>query len=447
MLRVIKWLLAALVCTAAMIAPASYAATSDEIKALLEQGKAADAYAAGRDSPDQLGNPAFDFYFGIAAIDSGHAGEGVLALERYLLSFPDNVSARLQISRGYFLLGEDARAREEFEALQKLNPPADVSATIQRFLDAIRLRESRYSLSGGAFVEFGVGHDSNINGGVTSALITLPGPFFTAVGPVPGPQKISDDFATLGAGGYVSYPLRPGIALYVNGQGERRFNASSSDKQFELGNYSLGGGVSVLREKNLYRLGLNYGVITLGTSTYRDYTGISGEWRHQLDERQSFNFGAQFAELSYSDTATTVNTPRDADFWGLSAGYRRLFDYPWQPVLSVGLNLGRQDSRTGRPDLTPRNAGVSAELSFTPAAKWGVSLGYTYQQSDYLGPDLFLGETRHDKYEAVNAALSYLVSRNITLRAEALTSRNRSNIALYDFPRDVYLLKVRYEFK
>ena len=72
-------------------AQALYAAPADDVQALLEKGDAKAAYELGRKHRDQLGNPAFDFYFGIAAIDSGNAGEGVLALERYVLTFPDNV--------------------------------------------------------------------------------------------------------------------------------------------------------------------------------------------------------------------------------------------------------------------------------------------------------------------------------------------------------------------
>src|SRR5262245_25601763 len=131
-------------CCGLVVAHSLYAAPADDVKALMEQGKSAEAYAQAKKHPDQLGNPAFDFYFGIAAIDSGHAGEGVLALERYLLSFPDNLSARQQLARGYYLMGDDPRAREEFEALRKLNLPADEVAAIDRFLDSIRLRETRY---------------------------------------------------------------------------------------------------------------------------------------------------------------------------------------------------------------------------------------------------------------------------------------------------------------
>ena len=45
----------------------SLAAPADELRALLEQGRSADAYALGRSHAEELGKPDFDFYYGIAA--------------------------------------------------------------------------------------------------------------------------------------------------------------------------------------------------------------------------------------------------------------------------------------------------------------------------------------------------------------------------------------------
>ena len=429
-------------CAMLCFAPALLAAPSDDIKALLEQGKAAAAYVEGKKYPEQLGDPAFDFFFGIAAIDAGHPGEGVLALERYLLNFPDNVSARLQLARGYYVLGDDAQARVEFEELRKLNPPADTAAAVDRFLDAIRLRETRYTLSSGAFVELGIGRDTNVNAGPASTDIFLPG--FGLQPLATSSQKTDDTFGSVAAGGYVSYPVRPGVTLFANGQAERKFHRDADDRQFELGSYVAGGGVSIVRGANSYRFGVNYGVITVGASTYRSTSGGSAEWQYQLDGAQSFSLGAQVARLDYNED----NSPRDADFVGVNAGYRRSFDYDWQPVLMLGVNAGRQHSRTDHAELVPRSLGASAAVTFTPAAKWGAQLGYTYQKSDYRGPDFFaFPDERRDRYDAYNAAVTYLYSRNISFRGEALFSKNRSNADAYAFPRDVYAFKVRYEFK
>ena len=422
-------------------ASVAFAAPADDLKSLMEQGKAADAYLEAKKHPEQFGDPAFDFYYGIAAIESGRAGDGVLALERYLLNFPENISARLQLARGYYLLGEDARAREEFEALRGLKPPNVVAVTIDRFLDAIRLRESRYRTTGGGYVEFGLGNDSNVNGGVAGSNI-----FLANLGPVAisqTGQKINDNFASLGAGGYISYPVAPGVALFGNAQGEQKQYNGSMSHPFQLGNLDVAGGVSMLSEQNLYKFALNKGYITLGNRTYRTATGAATEWKHQLDELKSFGVGLQLAQLRYEDP----NSPRDADFWGVNAVYRQQFNYRWQPSISVGVNYGQQHSTQGRPDLVPHTRGVLANLSFTPAAKWGVALDYLYLDSKYEGLDFLAGEARRDQYQAFTGGVSYLISRNLSVRAEAQLARNSSNIDLYAFPRDVYLVKLRYEFK
>ena len=423
------------------VAEAVGAAPADDIQALLEKGDAAAAYALGRQNRDQLGNPAFDFYFGIAAIDSGHAGEGVLALERYVLTFPDNLSARLQLARGYFALGEDARAREEFEALRALKPEPQIAASVDRFLDAIRLRETRYTPSGGVYVELGVGYDSNVNGGVSNANIFLPnlGPVIVAQNGV----RIHDNFTNLAAGGYFSYPVAPGVALFGNAQGDARFNWDGSNSVFDTGSYNLAGGVSVVRDTSLYRFGINYNELTLDNKHLRGAPGASAEWNYQIDERQAFTLGAQYADFRYND----ANRPRDAQFYGVVAAYRRQFSHPWQPALFVSLNAGTEDTREGRDDLVRDLWGGRIGFSFTPAAKVGVAGGYTYTRSDYKAPDIFLGETRKDDYHALDAVLTYLYSRNLSFRLEALASRNRSNIDLFEVPREIYAVKARYEFK
>lgn len=424
----------------ALAALAAVAAPADEVRALMESGRAADAYALGRKHPEALGNPAFDFFYGIAAIDTGNAGEGVLALERYLLTFPDNVSARLQLARGYFALGEDARSREEFEDLRKAAPPADIAATIERFLDAIRLRESRYTTSTGLYIEAGLGHDSNANGGVSNASIFLPNlgnVIISAAG-----TKNADSFTHFGVGGHVTHPVAPGVSLFATGQAELK--AHHHDQQFDQGNVNLTGGVSVLRERNLWRAGLIHSLVTVESDRFRTTTGASAEWQHQLDERQSFSLGGQAARLSYPG----ANAARTANFLGVSAGYRRLFTHAWQPILSAAVNAGREDTvSAGRDDLARDLVGGRIGVSFTPEAKWGVSFGATVQRAQHRAADLILGVKRHDTYGAVDAAVSYLVDRNLSLRAEALVSKNDSNIQLYEFPRNLYSVKVRYEFK
>src|SRR6185436_8343904 len=280
----------------ALALPAAVAAPADDIKALLEQGKAAEAYALGRGHPELFGTAAFDFYYGIAATDSGHAGEGVLALERYLLNFPDSDIARVELARSYFALGDMVRAREEFETVLRSSPPAGTLATVERYVDAIRLRESRYQTTSSAWLEAGLGIDSNVNGGVGSANISIP-----TFGPVTvnatGVRK-GDTFTHLAGGAQISHPVAPGVAVFGTAHAEAKLHASEDN--FDLLTMGAAGGVSVLRNENTYRATLSTQTLAVDNMRFRTATGVAGELLHALDELRLLTFSGQYADLRYT---------------------------------------------------------------------------------------------------------------------------------------------------
>jgi hypothetical protein len=434
-------LFSALALTAALPLGAQ-AATADDVKALVDQGKAAEAYALGRQHPEELGNPAFDFYYGVAATDAGHAGEGVLALERYVANFPDNQAARLELGRAYFVLGDDVRAREEFDNVQKSNPPAAVQANIQRFMDAIRARESQYKTTAGFYAEVGVGHDSNVNGGIGSSSITLNFLGFPTTFNVPASAaKQADNFLYAGAGGNVTKPIAPGVALFAAASADGKYN--NHQTAFDQENVNLAGGASFIQDKNLWRLTGSYSELGVGHDWYRKATGVTGEVNHQLDELQILNGFIQYAKLDYQPP----NDVRKADLWAMGVGYRKAFIGKWQPLLTIAPSIGTEHNTQNRPDLGRKFWGGRVAVAVTPAPKWSASVGASYQQSRYDAVDVLLGETRKDKYYGLDAALSYAIDRNWSVRGEYAHNDNKSNLALYEFKRDLYTIKLRYEFK
>ena len=107
--------------------PGVMADVPDEMKVLIEQKRAPEAYALGMKHPEMMGEPMFDYFFGVAAVDSGRVSLGVLSLERALLANPKNDLVRLELARAYFALGEYQRSREEFEEVKKTFPPPSTS--------------------------------------------------------------------------------------------------------------------------------------------------------------------------------------------------------------------------------------------------------------------------------------------------------------------------------
>src|SRR5207253_2380393 len=148
-------------------------------------------------------------------------------------------------------LGELVRAREEFDTVLKKNPPPEVQATIERFMDSIRAQEARYATTAIGYVEIGGGYDSNVNSGIGNPVISVP-----TLGTVQLTQagvKSGSSFLHLGAGGSMSHPVAPGVALLGGASAEFKLKAGAFEKQFEQGALGDYGGVSEDRDKELSR--------------------------------------------------------------------------------------------------------------------------------------------------------------------------------------------------
>lgn len=415
------------------------ATPAEDIKILLEKGQAKDAYQSGKAHPEQLGNTEFDFFFGIAAIDAGHSAEGVLALERYVLNVPGDTRARLELGRGYFMEGDDARARDEFAALIALNPPGNVKAAIDRYLDAIKAREERYKTTTSAYVEVGLGYDDNVNSGVAGADIVLP--LFGPVQVIDMGVKRGDVFSHLAAGGQVSRPIAPGINLFGAAQMESRMH--QSEDIYDLGALGASAGISWREQENLWRGSLFTSSLSVDNTRYRDINGATAEWHRQLDELRSFYLFGQYAQLSY----TGFNQVRDSDFEAAGGGYRQVFAMPWQPVLTLAANFGNENNQENRDDLSRQIYGLSLALGLTPAPKWSAAAGLAYQRSDYDQRDPILDVTRQDGYTALNLSATYFVQPHLSIRGELSGARNHSNLELYQYTRNSAALKLRYDYR
>lgn len=421
------------------------AAPADDIKALLEKGQAAEAYDLGRQHQDQLGNPFFDFYFGVAAIGAGRAGEGVLALERFVVNAPNNINGRLELGRGYYVLGEDTRARQEFERVLASSPPPEVQANVQRFLDAIRSREYLYRPTQGFYLEAGLGYDSNANAGVNSASITR---WTIPLSINSSGVKQSDSFHTLGAGFAFSHPIQPGLFAVVSGAYDGKYHHSESQLDQEA--LRVDGGLTWIREKDLWRMAAGFSTLRVESDRFRDIWSLSGEWHRQLDELRGFNAFAQYADFSY----TGGNSARDSGLGTVGVGYRQAIQSPMQPLLSASAYIGKEDVRSSeRADLSRDLYGLRVSASITPAPKWSLQAGLSFQTSKFDGgaPSPVVGlppePTRKDDYTAIDLTLAYALTRNWTLKGELLVSRNSSNDALAAYRREVIGFKARYDFK
>ncbi len=124
---------------------------------------------------ERTGDPDFDYALGIAAADSGHLGEALIAFQRVLAVQPNNAPARAELARVYALSGDVDTAKAEFDTV--VADPTIPDPVRNRFNRLIRGFDQQ--IKGGpnkitGFADAEGGYDSNINSATDATSITLP---------------------------------------------------------------------------------------------------------------------------------------------------------------------------------------------------------------------------------------------------------------------------------
>jgi len=421
----------------------AFADLVDDLAQLYRHGQIDQAFARAQRELGRLeGDPRFDFVYGVAAIDSGHTGEGVFALERVLLAFPEDDRARLELARGYFILQEYARARLEFSRVLARNPPAAVRANIKRFLDRIRLAERTYRASAAAYAEAGMGYDSNVNSAPGRAEFVSP---VLGTGTLDASSVSTGDlygFATVGAN--LDYPLAPGRSVYASLTADSHINqdARRFDTAFIQGETGLGLTLAGQR--------LRFGVIgqrfTVNRAAYRDLAGLTVGWRHALD-RDTLVFGnARFAHLDYPAQAV-----RNSNQWIFGGGLTRRFDAYLAPLLTLSAFGGHEtavsDSPSARASAQRALFGGSAGATLTLTPRLALNATVSAQSSRYRGQDPTFLVFREDALYQARTGVTWLISKDLSVKGMFAYYRNDSNISINDYHRRVAQLSLRYEYR
>ncbi|HEB99961.1 MAG TPA: hypothetical protein ENJ05_10695 [Thiotrichales bacterium] len=413
-----------------------------EIKALYESGRVREAYAlANRHLLEAEGDPAFDYYYGLAAIDSGFVSQGVFALERVLLLRPDNDLVRLELARGYFLLEQYDRARREFNKVLAAGPPQEVQANIRSFLDIIRLRESDYKTTAGLYLELGTGYDTNVNSGPSGANFDSPllGPGTLDNASV----AMEDAYLNYAAGVNVSHPVRPGLALTGNLSYSHREHEEATE--FDIGSFNAQGGVSWVRGDDRYQAGLQWQNYEVGHDRYRELLGLNGEWRRHLDDHTLVSAFVQLADMDFY-------TNRMRDSWqGMAGlGLQLAFGGALRPLVFGTLYGGKERARnddSAARSLVDRDiygASLGGQVMLHPA--FSLDIGVQWQESRYRNDDGFFLLKREDEFKNVSLGATWLPYRHWSLRTKLGYTDNSANISINRYHRTELGVTLRYEY-
>lgn len=393
---------------------------------------------------DRAGDPNFDFLLGLAAIDAGRLTRAVFALERVLASRPDDPRVRAEIARAYFLMGEGENAKREFAAVKAAKPPAEVAATVDRFLDAIDIRGNRPPTDREGFtghVELGHGRDSNVNAATSSgsfAIPLFPGATFTLA---PGATNQPDNFTTIAAGVNGRKFLTGELTLFGTANVDRRFN--NSQDRFDTGTLSGTLGITMERNADEFTLAAQGQTFDVDNNRFRDSLGAIAQWRRNFSALDQFTGYLQRTRLSYPGQRT-----RDADRTALGGAWAHAFDSLNAPVIFASAYFGNEDERAaGVPQFGHRFAGgrIGGQIDVARGLRFTASL--TYEDRRYGGPDPLFLVSRRDKETGLRLGLPWDVAKDWTLTPQLSFVDNRSNVVVSDYSRTQLFVTLRRDFR
>jgi tetratricopeptide (TPR) repeat protein len=417
----------------------AWADISDDMKKLIEQRRARDAYELGNAHPELFGDNLFDYFYGVAAVDSGRVSLGVLSLERVLLNDPTSDLVRLELARAYFALGELTRAKDEFEIVLKHNPPLAVQSTINSYLDEIKNRESKFKVVYGISAEFGMGYNNNVNTATGSNTIFLPVVGQIILDPSANPKKSVVSFK--GIGGFVNIPYSSSLSAFINvGALSQTYSQVTG---YNMNNANMSAGLKYIDGSNLWKA---YGFGMLSAIDQVPAPNVFGgalEYVRQIGATDTLSLGLTQAGLNYTPEYTAYNS----NIYSSTATYRKSFPTtPWKPAVDLGVSFSRQDNQSGRTDLSRNIYGTNIQVSMLPADKWGISVGAGYAASNYDAQDLIYQADRSDGLFSANGLVQYKLSKTLAARVEVNYYQNFSNLNLYSYQQISGMARLKYDW-
>lgn len=224
---------------------------------------------------------------------------------------------------------------------------------------------------------------------------------------------------------------------------EERQNFDESD--FDTRRAGARFGTVLHGERTQTELSARFRRFWLDGDAYQDLFGLAARMRYSLGARTQLVGGLQWSDLDYDELEQ-----RDSRLWLASAGISHVWRAALRPVGSVSVFYGEESARESG-DAAKSQAerdlyGIGANLGLTFAPEWRFTAGVQYRRSEYGADNPLFDETREDDYYQAELNLHWQPNPNWRLGPHARFIDKDSNIDLFEYDREIYEFRVRYNF-
>ncbi len=425
-----------------------------EARLLIAEVKAKQAYMLLIVEQDKLiGNVEYDYLLGVAALDSGKIDESIIAFERVLAIQPKNAGAQLDLARAYYTAGSLDLAEGTFRKLKALSPPAAAIDAIDKYLAAIEQRRIAARRQIAMWSETTIGYDTNLTG-VPNDFSSAVQQAFNLAGVLPTGNSLKRKAPFLGAalGLDLVLPLSASWNGYLGG--DVRGRGYRKEASFNSGTADARAGASWERGVHQIRLNSSYNAFwqqgdapgePRPTNDRRAATA-STEYRLSLSSSTQLTVGligaqTRFVTNNTEDFNSGVGTMSLLNAWSMKGS----------PITQ--LTLFRSNDRAvrkladGVTDKSKQLTGIRAFAQFSAGDRLSFfqSIGVTDRVDKFGFARATTIEFGKDVLSDVTLGVNWRFRADCSMRAQWLASRNRSNIAIYEYTRQEASSTIRCE--
>ncbi len=356
--------------------------------------------------------------------------------ERVTIVQPGNTRARAELGRAMFAVGDSTSARTLLEQAKAQGAPAEAALTIDQFLRAIDVAEAQARSSFKAYVEGGIGHDSNISNGPGNPNVAVP----NIGGVVLNANAVKRDatFVSLAAGASGRYVLDSRWSIVGNASVNKRINRNEST--FNNDQLNLLGGVSYRVDRQEFTVAAVYEDYNLNGSTNRTQRGLVGEWAYRIDNMREVGAYVQYSRLHYPSQPL-----RDAHRTVVGGSYAQRLG---SDLLAWGgLYVGNEDeSATGVAHLGHSLAGLRTGLQKSFRDNLSGFVALNYERRSYGGQDPIFLVKRRDNQSTLALGLNWVPAKSWRITPQISHISNNSGIVINDYNRTLVSVTARKEF-
>lgn len=382
------------------------------------------------------GEPRFDYLMGLAAYHLNLFEESVFAFERAVIVKPKWASARFELAKAYYKADNQAASKAELVKLKNESKDPEFTKKLDVYIDRVNDSMMSKRRQFKQILSITGGWDSNVNSGTSEEFV-----FISQLGtsiPLSAESKEKQD-SVLNLSYMATYQepfsqkslLIGSIGLFKVDYGDTpTFERSMADLglrwQDEMGDF-------------IYQVGMFYRPMLLDSTHYRDQYGYFTNWTLPIDVNWSARFDVGFGKVD-SQISPELDV-RDV-YAAASASYRT---GKWQHNFTAN----HTDIRSVLPS-TKHNSyhfyKLDYKANYILTQRQMLSFDLQWQKYNYDVVHPVFGSVRNEDFVMTGVGWRYLYNDWIMLQANYRYSDKSSNVSIYGYERNEFVLGVAAQF-